>query len=141
MLCTGELNANKNQVTAIRAMPGVVKNVPNAKLLLAGNGPLVSQLEDEVKRLGMTDFIELLGYKTNLQEYVNAADLIVSCSRREGLPVNIIEGMLCEKAVVASINRGHKELVEDGVTGYLLPSSARKSKVSSKVPYSSPGNT
>ena len=122
LLCTGELNANKNQVTAIRAMPGVVKNVPNAKLLLAGNGPLVSQLEDEVKRLGMTDFIELLGYKTNLQEYVNAADLIVSCSRREGLPVNIIEGMLCEKAVVASINRGHKELVEDGVTGYLLPS-------------------
>lgn len=121
LLCTGELNANKNQVTAIRAMPDVVKNVPNAKLLLAGNGPLASQLEDEVKRLGMTDFIELLGYKTNLQEYVNAADLIVSCSRREGLPVNIIEGMLCEKAVVASINRGHKELVEDGVTGYLLP--------------------
>lgn len=122
LLCTGELNVNKNQVTAIRAMPNIVKNVPNAKLLLAGNGPLAAQLEDEVKRLGMEDFIELLGYKTNLQEYVNVADIIVSCSRREGLPVNIIEGMLCEKAVVASINRGHKELVEDGVTGYLLPS-------------------
>lgn len=124
LLCTGELNANKNQIVAIQAMPSVVKNHPDAKLLLAGNGPFAECLVDEIQRLKMGGFIELLGYKTNLQDYVKASDLIVSCSKREGLPLNIIEGMLCEKAVVASVNRGHKELVEDEVTGYLLPADA-----------------
>lgn len=121
LLCTGELNTNKNQTVAIQAMPDVVKKHPNVRLLLAGNGPLAKQLSDEIQRLGMSNYIKLIGYKTNLQDYVRASDLIISCSKREGLPLNIIEGMLCEKAVVASINRGHKELVEDAVTGYLLP--------------------
>ena len=121
LLCTGELNTNKNQITIIRAMPEIVKKIPNCKLLLAGNGSSAGELKREIISLNMNDHIELLGYKTNLQDYVNAADLIVSCSKREGLPVNIIEGMLCGKAVVASINRGHKELISDGVTGYLLP--------------------
>lgn len=124
LLCTGELNANKNQIVAIQAMPTVVKSHPDARLLLAGNGPFAERLADEIRRLKMTGNIELLGYKTNLQDYVKASDLIVSCSKREGLPLNIIEGMLCEKAVVASVNRGHKELVEDEVTGYLLPADA-----------------
>lgn len=121
LLCTGELNENKNQVVAIQAMPSVVKEHPNVRLLLAGNGPLEEHLADEIQRLEMNDYIELLGYKTNLQDYVKASDLIISCSKREGLPLNIVEGMLCEKAVVASINRGHRELVEDEVTGCLLP--------------------
>lgn len=121
LLCTGELNANKNQLVAIQAMQGVVKHHPDVKLLLAGNGPLEERLDEEIRQLGMSDHVQLLGYRTNLQDYVRAADLIVSCSKREGLPLNIIEGMLCEKAVVASVNRGHKELIEEGVTGYLLP--------------------
>ncbi|MBR3584868.1 MAG: glycosyltransferase family 4 protein [Oscillospiraceae bacterium] len=120
-LCTGELNANKNQITAVRAMPEVIRSIPDAKLLLAGNGPADQELQEEIARLGMGPFVKLIGYHTDLERYVQAADLIVSCSRREGMPLNIVEGMLCEKAVVATINRGHKELVEDGVTGYLLP--------------------
>ena len=47
--------------------------------------------------------------------------MVVSCSRREGLPLNIVEAMLCEKPIVASINRGHWELVTDGASGFLLP--------------------
>ena len=121
VLCTGELNANKNQITAIRAMPEVVRRIPDAKLLLAGNGPMEQQLRDEIAKLEMEQSVELIGYHTDLEKYVQAAELIVSCSKREGMPLNIVEGMLCGKAVVASINRGHKELVEDGVTGYLLP--------------------
>ena len=120
VLCTGELNENKNQITAIRAMPEVAKHLPDVKLLLAGNGPMAQQLQAEIDRLGMGRFVELIGYHTNLEEYVQSAELIVSCSRREGMPLNIIEGMLCEKPVVASVNRGHKELVVDGVTGFLL---------------------
>ena len=47
-------------------------------------------------------------------------DVVVSCSGREGMPLNIVEAMLCRKPLAASINRGHTELIDDGITGYLL---------------------
>ncbi len=120
ILCTGELNANKNQSTLIQAMVDVKKQCPHAKLLLAGNGPTHDALQSQINELKLTDSVELLGYHTDLEKYVNIADLIVSCSFREGLPLNIVEGMLCGKPVVASVNRGHKELITDGKNGILV---------------------
>ncbi len=121
ILCTGELLPNKNQITAIRAMEQVVKSHPEAKLLLAGNGPAREALEQELQSLGLSEHVQLLGYRTDLERYVHISDIILSCSYREGLPLNIVEGMLCRKPVVASRNRGHRELVQEGKTGYLLP--------------------
>lgn len=120
IICTGELNANKNQITAIRAMEQVVKKVPEAMLLLAGNGATHDELQDAINSAGLQVKAVLLGYHTDLEKYVAISDLVLSCSKREGLPLNIVEGMLCKKPVVASINRGHKELVCDGINGYLL---------------------
>lgn len=123
LICTGELNVNKNQKTAILAMREIVKEIPNAVLLLAGNGPTHDQLEALIAENGLQDHVVLLGYHTDLERYVMASDLVVSCSKREGMPLNIIEGMLCKKPVVVSVNRGHRELVWDGVSGYLLNAS------------------
>lgn len=120
IICTGELNENKNQTTAILAMKEVVRQIPEAVLLLAGNGPTHDALEALIIENGLQDHAVLLGYHTDLERYVMASDLVVSCSKREGLPLNIIEGMLCKKPVVASINRGHRELVRDGLNGYCL---------------------
>ena len=120
ILCTGELNANKNQITAIRAMEQVVRQLPEALLLLAGNGPTEEELRTAIREAGLESHVRLLGYHTDLERFVKASDLIVSCSKREGMPLNIIEGMLCQKPVVASVNRGHRELVIQGETGFLL---------------------
>lgn len=120
LLCTGELLPNKNQITAIRAMQILVEKLPAAKLLLAGNGPTLPELQAEVDRLELQNRVEFLGYRTDLERYVNIADVIVSCSYREGLPMNIVEGMLLGKPVVASRNRGHRELIVPGVTGFMV---------------------
>lgn len=120
IICTGELNANKNQITAVRAMEDVVKQVPETTLLLAGNGATYDDLQSAISELGLTERVKLLGYHTDLEKYVEISDLVLSCSKREGLPLNIVEGMLCKKPIVASINRGHKELVQDGKSGYLV---------------------
>ena len=122
LLCTGELNANKNQSTAIHAMAQVIRKEPHAKLFLAGIGPAQNSLETLIGELDLNDHVKLLGYRTDLERFVNAADLVISCSYREGLPVNIIEAMLCKKAVVASVNRGHKELVNPE-NGFLVRAS------------------
>lgn len=121
VLCTGELNANKDLRTLIDAAVLCRDRIPELKVLLAGNGPLESTLREQISGNHAEGYIRLLGYRTDLERVVPAADVIVSCSHREGLGLNLIEGMLCGKTVIAVENRGHRELVEDGVTGYLIP--------------------
>lgn len=121
ILCTGELNQNKNQKALIKAAAELKESIPGLKILLAGNGPLEQELRMQIRELGVEDEVRLLGYRTNLEKVTPAADLVVSCSYREGLPLNILEAMLCCKPVVASVNRGHRELVRTGYNGYLVP--------------------
>ena len=77
-------------------------------------------LENLIKSLRLTENIKMLGYVTNLQEYQKIADVSVSCSKREGLPLNIVEAMLSGTPVVASVNRGHRELIQNGKNGFLI---------------------
>ena len=118
ILCTGELNKNKNQSTVIRAIALLKEKGLNPILLLAGNGPEDGNLKKLAAELGVEKSVILVGYRTDLERYINISDLIVSASLREGLGMNLIEGMLCQKPVVASDNRGHRDLVQNGVNGY-----------------------
>lgn len=122
LLCTGELLPNKNQATAIKAMKALSERFPKAKLLLAGNGPELPNLEEQVKNLKLENQVVFLGYRTDLERFASIADIILSCSFREGMALNIIEGMLLEKPVVASLNRSHKELIIPGETGFIIDS-------------------
>lgn len=122
ILCTGELNENKNQSTLIRAAAKLKDRIPNLKVLLAGNGPKEQELRELTSSLGLQDVVRFLDYRPDLERVTPAVDLVVSCSFREGMPLNIIEAMLCKKPVVASHNRGHDELVS-GKTGILVPPS------------------
>lgn len=128
ILCVGELLPNKNQKMAIRAMRSVVESFPDSKLLIAGNGPEKERLEAEIEACGLQDNVHLLGYCTCLEKYQRISDLLVACSHREGLGLNVIEAMLTENPVVASVNRGHRELVQNGKTGYLVNGSEEMAK-------------
>jgi glycosyltransferase involved in cell wall biosynthesis len=94
--------------------------IPGLKVLLAGNGPTEDALRALIAELRLENTAKLLGYRTDLQDIVPAVDLVVSCSRREGLGLNLIEAMLCRRPIVAAENRGHRELVADGVNGFLF---------------------
>lgn len=120
LLCVGELLPNKNQAMAVRMMDIVRKTFPDALLLLAGNGPQRENLEQLTEELGLQKHVRFLGYCTELEKYQQAADVLVSCSKREGLPLNIVEAMLSGNPVVATQNRGHRELVKPEETGYLV---------------------
>ena len=120
ILCTGELNENKNQATAIRAAALLKEKHPEVLLLLAGNGPSEQKLKDLIDELDLEDTVRLIGYRTDLEWYTNSCDLVISASFREGMPLNIMEAMICGKPVIASKNRGHRELVKDDVNGFLV---------------------
>ena len=118
-LCVGELNQNKNQKQLISLVPTLKERIPNFKLLLAGNGKTKEELENQIKELGVEKEIELIGYQPKIERYLRASDVSLSVSKREGLPFNIVEAMLTKKPVVVSENRGHRELVKDGETGFM----------------------
>ena len=116
----GELLPNKNQKAAVAMMAELIKIYPDALLFIAGNGPERENLERQIADLNLADHVRLLGYTTEVDRYVRACDILAACSYREGLPLNVLEAMMCGKPVVASKNRGHCELVKDGVTGFLV---------------------
>lgn len=120
IICTGELNSNKNQITAIKAMEKVAEEFPEAVLLLAGNGSCEGELKKAICDLNLQDNVVLLGYRKDLERFVKISDVVISCSKREGLGMNLVEGMLCKKPVVATVNRGHKELVVENENGFLV---------------------
>lgn len=121
ILNIGELNANKNQTMAIKAMHKVIEQFPDALLIMAGNGPRENFLKEFIRMEGLEKNVRMIGYVTNLQDYQHVVDVQVCCSKREGLPLNVVESMLSGNPVVASQNRGHRELIENGKTGFIVP--------------------
>ncbi len=120
LLCVGELNKNKNQQMLLHALAEVRRTVPDCCLLLAGDGPQLPRLQELVRELGLAEAVTFLGYTMALDRYLHMVDLAVSVSLREGLPFNIMEAMLCRVPVVASHNRGHRELICHEETGLLV---------------------
>lgn len=119
-VCTGELNDNKNQISVLRAVPAILKTIPNFKLILAGNGPKYTSLQKFITEMDLVDCVRMTGYVTDLEKYVMISDIAVSLSLREGLGLNLIEAMLCAKPVIGSVNRGHKELINHLINGLLV---------------------
>ncbi|TYS60069.1 glycosyltransferase family 4 protein [Sutcliffiella horikoshii] len=115
-----EFNKNKNQKVLINAMAILKDELPKARLLLAGEGPLLDECKSLAQTLGVDSKVEFLGFRKDIAQILPACDIAVGSSFREGLPVNIMEAMACGLPVVASDNRGHRELVFEEYNGFLI---------------------
>lgn len=115
-----ELNGNKHQDLLINTVNNLKNKIPNIKLLLAGRGPLEDQYKRQVKELGIEDKIEFLGFRNDINNLLMLSDIAVASSRREGLPVNVMEAMATGLPLVITDIRGHRDLVIDGENGYIV---------------------
>ncbi|MEJ9306002.1 glycosyltransferase family 4 protein [Priestia megaterium] len=120
-----EFNKNKNQQLLLQSLALIKDEIPHAKLLLAGKGPLLENCRELAANLGIFHMVEFLGYRNDLQKIVPMCDVAVASSFREGLPVNIMEAMACGLPVVALDNRGHRELVQNNKNGWVINSASR----------------
>ncbi|HZJ77335.1 MAG TPA: glycosyltransferase family 4 protein [Clostridia bacterium] len=120
MIYVAELNKNKNQSMLIKAVKQVRRSYPNVRLLLVGPDNFCGTHREFAKRINAIDGIDFLGTRNDVEYLLNACDIAVASSFREGLPVNIMEAMSCGLPVVATDNRGHRALVNDGTTGFLV---------------------
>ncbi|ENQ3078061.1 glycosyltransferase family 4 protein [Bacillus sp. WLY-B-L8] len=120
MFYAAEFNTNKNQQFLLHSLALLKDEAPNAKLLLAGNGPLMEDCKNLAIELGIAEMVHFLGYRTDIAKLLPICDVAVASSLREGLPVNIMEAMACGLPVIATYNRGHRELIMDTINGYLV---------------------
>ena len=120
IMYAAELNKNKNQIMLIDAMKILVKSYPNIKLILAGTGILEEEYRKEITKSCLQSNILLIGYRTDIPKLLKISDLYVATSKREGLPINIVEAMVSGLPLVVTNSRGQRELVEDGKNGYIV---------------------
>ena len=117
----GELNKNKNQIAIINALKEISADCPNMMLLFAGVGPLEAFLKKKVKEYHLEDRVKFLGYRTDVLKILQITDLYISMSRREGLPINILEAKMMGVPLIVSDARGQRELVQDHSNGFVVP--------------------
>ncbi|MDR0519074.1 MAG: glycosyltransferase [Clostridiales Family XIII bacterium] len=133
LVFVGELNENKNQGMLIRAIKSMSepatrghqdvsqgKDRRDVRLLLVGADSLGGRYQRLAHELGVESQIDFLGFRSDAYKIVSMCDIALSSSLREGLPVNVMEAMACGLPVIATDIRGNRDLVEDGVTGYIV---------------------
>jgi glycosyltransferase involved in cell wall biosynthesis len=118
-----------NVESLIKAIPIVLKEVPEAKFVIAGRGSQEEKLEQLAKSLGVSDSIRFVGFiaQEELPEYLASADIYVSTSLSDaGLAASTAEAMACGLPVVITDFGDNSKWVEDGVNGFIVPLKAPK---------------
>ena len=116
VLSVGELNENKNQEVVIRAISKLANS--SIHYFIAGKGDKDSYLLDLAKDFNVN--LHLLGYRTDIVELLNTADVYAFPSFREGLSVALMEAMAAGLPCVVSKIRGNVDLIEDKKGGFLI---------------------
>ena len=117
----GALVAHKGQKHLLDAMPHVLREVPDAHLVILGEGELRPQLERQIKDLRLEKRALLAGFRDDVLQLVKSADLFVMSSITEGLGSTVLDAMAMSLAVVGTRAGGIPEAVVHGETGLLVP--------------------
>ncbi len=117
LFSVGELNENKNHQIIIKAMSKL--NNPNVHYAIAGIGDKRECLLAMAEELGLSKHVHLLGYRKDVPELNYISDVFCFPSYREGLPVALMEAMVCGLPVVCSDIRGNNDLIQEGQGGFL----------------------
>ncbi len=117
----GRLRRQKGHDIALRAMKTIGESEPRARLLIVGDGPEEKRLKKLHSRLGLGECAIFTGQRRDVPEVLAAADCLVAPSRYEGFGLAVAEAMAAGAPVVASRVDSIPEIIEDGVTGLLVP--------------------
>ena len=118
----GRLCAVKAQDLLLRAAPAILRERPDARFLIVGDGPLDGYLRDLASRLGVEPACVFPGALPDIHDVMAAMDVFVLPSLHEGLPMALLEAMALERPVVATAVGGVPEVVTNGSNGLLIES-------------------
>jgi glycosyltransferase involved in cell wall biosynthesis len=108
----------------IKSMPKIIEKIPDCNLIIIGDGPQRSELENIVENLNIHNFVSFKGQQRDIRYWLNNMDLLVLPSLAEGFPTILLESMATKVPVIATDIKGSRELVIEGQTGWLVPISS-----------------
>ncbi len=129
IVSVGRLVHRKGQDHLIQALPEIVKSVPDAHILMVGQGPYLSHLKQLVEKLNLVDHVSFIGriQYAQLPQYICAGDIFAMPSRSrffglevEGLGIVYLEASACGLPVIAGSSGGAPDAVVNGVTGFVV---------------------
>lgn len=127
VVAAGRFHPMKGFIDLIEAAPAIAGGVPNARIILAGDGEERDRFRRRIDALGVGNAVSLPGYVKDMPELLVAADVFVlpsvelPGSPREGLPMVITEALASGCPVVTTAVSGNREIVSDGVNGLIVP--------------------
>ena len=119
LICVGRLDKNKNQGFLVRTMKQLMAEDAKYHLLLVGPDEYGGKYQRLALKLGVEKNVHFLGFREDVSELLQIADVMVSASKREGLPVNLIEAAVLGVPIVATDCRGNRDVcgrVGEGAT-------------------------
>lgn len=148
LLSVGELIPRKNHELVLEALKNMLdarflinpasSEVPTAgkykvKYFIAGRGKIDAELHEKINELGLNDYVQMLGFRSDVADVFAASDIYVFPSHQEGLPVALMEAMSVGLPAVASSIRGNTDLIEENKGGFLFYSHDAKSLQSALI--------
>ncbi len=104
----------------LQAAHRILNTVPEARFVLTGDGPQLSELQNMAVNLGLADKVTFTGFRDDVLDIIACLDIFVVSSQNEGIPTVVLEAMFLEKAVVAARVGGMPEIIQDNVDGLLV---------------------
>jgi glycosyltransferase involved in cell wall biosynthesis len=139
VVCVANMRPAKGHELLVEAFKEVVREVPGARLLLVGGGPWSSRGSEHVRQLGIETAVDFVGPVDDVWPFLSKAHVAVLPSHNETFGIAALEAMAAGLPVVATRVGGIPEVVEDGVTGRLVPPrNARALSEALRYVYSNP---
>jgi glycosyltransferase involved in cell wall biosynthesis len=121
----GDVIPRKGLLYLVRALPAILAEAPNVRLLVVGDvknsADYMAQIKREARELGVADAIHWAGHRRDIPDLLAAIDVAVLASLEESLGLSLLEAMAAGRPVVASRVGGIPDVVADGETGILVP--------------------
>ncbi|MET0660062.1 MAG: glycosyltransferase [Steroidobacteraceae bacterium] len=121
ILMLAALEERKRHMAFIEAFTRIKTRIPDAKLVLAGEGPMRKEITATIARLGLESSVKLLGFHPQPERLIALADVTVLTSLREGLPRVVVQSLAGGKPVVTTRLPGIEDLVAHDVNGLVMP--------------------
>jgi glycosyltransferase involved in cell wall biosynthesis len=116
----GRLSPEKGADIFILAAKHVLTELPSTRFIVVGDGPDQDKLRSLLTELNIDSSVTMLGRRDDMPSIYASLDLLVSSSRKEGLPIGLLEGMASSRPIIATAVGDVPTLIRDGVTGILV---------------------
>jgi glycosyltransferase involved in cell wall biosynthesis len=123
----GRLQEGKGHEYMLRAIPLVLKNIPDFKVFVVGEETKGEEkdykeyLENIVMELNISNNVIFTGFRNDVPSVMNSLDILIMPSEREAFGLVAIEAMALNKVVIATRSPGTQEIIDDGIDGFLVP--------------------